>query len=223
MVNLPKNNDKLAHPPPKESPGTALLPLGKPFIELQSVDSTNNYARSLLDQGVAGHGTAVFAYEQLKGKAQRGKQWDSEPGANLILSLVIDPKIAEIQEPFWLSANVALAIQEFFSEKAGKEVTIKWPNDIYWSDKKAGGILIENIILANSREWKWAIVGIGININQTEFSTDLPNPVSLKQITGNTYDPVELSKNLCEKISSYLGLLHSNEFSLILEKYNYQL
>ena len=213
----------MAHPTPKKSSLTALLPLGKPFIELQSVDSTNNYARSLLDQEAAAHGTAVFAHAQFRGKGQRGKQWDSEPGANLILTLIIDPKIIGVREPFGLSACIALSLTDLFSQHVGKHVSIKWPNDLYWKDKKAGGILIENIIMANSREWKWAIVGIGININQIEFPPELSNPVSMKQITGNSYDPIELSKKLCDIISFYLHLINKKGFSFIVEKYNDQL
>jgi BirA family transcriptional regulator, biotin operon repressor / biotin---[acetyl-CoA-carboxylase] ligase len=98
---------------------------------------------------------------------------------------------------------VANASWEFFSKYAGDETRIKWPNDIYWRDRKAGGILIENIIRGNN--WLWALVGIGMNINQTAF-TDLPNPVSLKQITGKSYDSVELGMELCSYLDRHYRL-----------------
>jgi BirA family transcriptional regulator, biotin operon repressor / biotin---[acetyl-CoA-carboxylase] ligase len=209
----------LAHP-------SALSTIGKPFIELQSVDSTNNYARSLIGQNSGANGTAVFAHEQLKGKGQRGKQWTSQKDENLILSIIIEPKIVEIKQPFQLTASIALAVQQFFSEHTGEATFIKWPNDLYWNDKKAGGILVENIISSGddgTPNWKWAIAGIGININQTEFPPDLPNPVSLKQITGKNNDPIELSKELCNHISDQLELLRLKQFDKIHDEYNKRL
>ena len=88
---------------------------------------------------------------------------------------------------------VATAVHRFFSRYAGDETRIKWPNDLYWRDRKAGGILIENIV--QGPQWHHAIVGVGININQTHFE-GLPNPVSLKQITGQHFDTVALAKEL---------------------------
>src|SRR6185503_10759734 len=100
---------------------------------------------------------------------------------------------------------------------------IKWPNDLYWKDKKAGGILIENIISSGpdgTSHWKWAIVGIGININQTEFPPELPHAVSLKQITGKNADPIELAKELCIIITDRLTLLRSGGFDSSYAEYN---
>jgi BirA family biotin operon repressor/biotin-[acetyl-CoA-carboxylase] ligase len=88
-----------------------------------------------------------------------------------------------------------VACYDLFKYYAGQETAIKWPNDIYWRDRKAGGILIENIIQNDC--WSCSIVGIGLNINQTIFPPDLPNPISLKQITGNSYNPITLAKELC--------------------------
>src|ERR1043166_10157738 len=79
-------------------------------------------------------------------------------------------------------------------------------NDLYWQGRKAGGILIDNIVMSQETgvgSWKWAIVGIGININQTSFSNDLPNPVSLKQITGKNYDPLTLARELCQNLITF--------------------
>ena len=118
--------------------------LGSPFIELQSVDSTNNYARKLLYEGLAQHGTAIFAHEQLAGKAQRGKTWSSDKGTNVILSLVVKPRSLLLTQQFQLSVCVAVAVHELFMKYAGDEAKIKWPNDLYWQDRKAGGILIES-------------------------------------------------------------------------------
>ena len=151
------------------------------------------------------HGMSIFSREQTAGKGQRGKNWDSEKDANIALSVLLNPYPLRIQDQFKLSVCVAVSVYEFFSSYAGEETKIKWPNDLYWRDRKTGGILIENVVRSSasgvssqqSETWKWAIVGVGININQTLFAAELPNPVSLKQITGKNFEPVELAKELC--------------------------
>jgi BirA family transcriptional regulator, biotin operon repressor / biotin---[acetyl-CoA-carboxylase] ligase len=182
-------------------------PIGKPFIELQSIDSTNKYAMGIVHndrlpdgQGEAQHGMAIFSHEQTAGKGQRGKTWVSEKGVNIALSILLNPYPLGIQDQFKLSVCVAVSVHELFSKYAGDETKIKWPNDLYWRDRKAGGILIESIVRSResgANSWEWAIAGIGININQTVYSVDLPNPVSLKQIAGKSFNTVELAKELC--------------------------
>src|SRR6187397_1554210 len=147
--------------------------------------------------GEAQHGLAIFSHEQTAGKGQRGKNWVSEKDANIALSILLNPLPLSVPDQFKLSVCIAVSTWEFFSQYAGDETRIKWPNDLYWRDRKAGGVLIENVIgrwdpiaiglgsgVEKSEAWKWSVIGIGININQTAFSPDLPNPVSLKQITG---------------------------------------
>lgn len=201
-----------------------------PFIELQSVDSTNNYARQLIHaaslperQGLAQHGMAVFAHEQTAGKGQRGKVWASEKGNNIALSIIIKPASRRLTQQFELIACSALAIYDCFSKHAGDATTIKWPNDLYWQDRKAGGILIESVIsspVSGPAQWEWAVVGIGININQTGFPAYLPNPVSLKQITGKSFNTVLLAKEICQRLQHYLQLLTTAGFDGIADAYN---
>lgn len=202
--------------------------LGKPFVELQSVDSTNNYAMARVHDGVAQHGMTWFAHSQTAGKGQRDKSWESETGANIIMSVVISPAPLQPTESFQLSACITVAVFQFFKKFAGNETKIKWPNDIYWRDRKAAGILIENSIRSGTRLqksdsvgiWQWAVAGIGVNVNQTIFPAELLNPVSLKQITGKNYDTVELAKQLCESLEIYFEKLMNNGFQSILEAYN---
>jgi BirA family transcriptional regulator, biotin operon repressor / biotin---[acetyl-CoA-carboxylase] ligase len=189
---------------------TFTIPPQSPFIELQSVGSTNNYAREQihafgekdlslrqsLKKGLELHGLCVFAHDQVAGKGQRGKVWASQKGENIALSIIVKPTALPLSAQFQLSVCAAVAMHEFFIKYAGDETKIKWPNDLYWQDRKAGGILIENVVSAGG-QWEWAIVGMGININQTIFPPDLPNPVSLKQIKGKSFKPVELARNLC--------------------------
>lgn len=197
-------------------------PIGTPFIELQSVDSTNNYALNLVHEGLAQHGTAVFAHEQLRGKGQRAKLWASEKDANIALSIVVNPYPLQVFQQFQLIACAAVSVHEIFNKYAVNNAYIKWPNDLYWQDRKAGGILIENIIRSGQvlkGEWKMAVIGIGININQTSFPAELPNPVSLKQITGNVFDPVLLAKEFCEILDKYFHRLISEGFENIYHQY----
>lgn len=196
----------------------SINPLGIPFIELQSVDSTNNYARQLINDGMAHHGAAIFAHEQFAGKGQRSKTWITEKNANIALSVIIKPSPLQIDQQFQLSICIAAAACAFFQKYAGDETKIKWPNDLYWRDRKAGGILIENIISANGN-WSWSVVGIGINVNQTSFSPELKNPVSLKQITGKSFDPVMLAKELCSTFENYFQQLINGQFENIYSSY----
>ena len=180
-------------------------------------------------QGLAAHGTAYFALEQTAGRGQRGKQWITEPNQNIMISLVTRPGGAYDTAPFAFSASIALGCYDFFKKYGSPDLTrIKWPNDLYWQDRKAGGVLVESVVSsklgadsselgagnnellaeslvlpANSSQLhllRWVIIGVGININQTLFDPSLKNPVSLKQITGKDWDPIVLARELCEAI-----------------------
>ncbi|WP_276503034.1 biotin--[acetyl-CoA-carboxylase] ligase [Terrimonas pollutisoli] len=177
--------------------------LGMPFIELSSIDSTNNYALTQIHEGLARHGMAFFAHEQVAGKGQRNKSWTTEKETSLIISIVLDPSPLQLAQQFQLSACVAASACEFLDKYDGRKTCIKWPNDLYWHDRKAGGILIENVIGSGKTGtngipvWRWAVVGVGININQVAFPPELRNPISLKQLTGKEFNTVELAKEFC--------------------------
>ncbi len=203
------------------SPNVVKKQIGQPFIQFDAIASTNSYAIDRLQANLAAHGTAYFAHSQTAGKGQRGKQWVTEPGSNIILSVVVDCTALLIHHQFRLSAAVALACHDFYSQFAGDETTIKWPNDIYWRDRKAAGILIENIIRGN--DWSWAVIGIGMNINQTTFWGEAKNPVSLKQITGQNFDLVKMAKALCNCLEKRYQQLLSDDFKKLLNDYNFHL
>ncbi len=204
------------------------------FIILDSVDSTNNYAMANVHAGLAKQGDAYFALQQTGGKGQRGKNWHTGNGKNIALSIIAEPAGLTVAEQFKLSASVALACFDFFSTYAGDETSIKWPNDIYWRDRKAGGVLIENIIgpailqksnaeklnEVTGNQWKYAVLGIGININETVFDTSLKNVVSLKQITGKKFDVIALAKELHKKVLKRIGEINTLPFEKILQQYN---
>jgi len=221
---LPKNSDLLPHTP-------VFPPIGQPFIVLPSVDSTNNYAMAQARAGLAIHGTAYLAMEQTNGKGQRGKSWTSKAGENIMLSVVLEPKVLTIGNQFILSASVALACYDFLKKYTDPEMTrIKWPNDLYWQDRKAGGVLIESGVGSQESGVEKrdsgviamlrAIVGIGINVNQTVFDEQLRNPVSIKQITGKNWDIIELAKELCDCLENRYSILIKKNPNKILEEYN---
>lgn len=173
------------------------------------MESTNNYAMGLVHARMAQHGTCVFAHTQTAGKGQRQKTWLSEPGQNIALSIIIKPKALAASQQAGLSAAVAVAVRHFFHQYAGEETKIKWPNDLYWRDRKAGGILIENIL--HGHQWQWAVIGIGLNINQTYFPELGGKAVSLKQITGKAFDTVNLAKELAQAVQNSVALLPAAE------------
>ena len=198
------------------------MAIGHAFIELESVDSTNNYAMAGAISGALSHGTLVFAYDQWAGKGQRGRNWVSRPGENIILSAVLEPVALPSTAGFALSVAVALACHDHYSLYAGSEATsIKWPNDLYWNDRKAGGILIENHFKGD--RWLYAIAGMGININQVEFPPTAKNPVSLRQITGKTFNSLQLAGELGAFLDKRYAELVAGHSVLQLRQYNERL
>jgi len=195
------------------SPNSIIHPAGLPFIELITVDSTNNYAMAQLQKGDIQHGTAWFAYDQTAGKGQRGRTWHTQPGQNIALSVALNTNALAVSNQFYLSAAIALAAHVVFAKYAGSETTVKWPNDIYWNDRKAGGILIENIIRGN--KWQWAVAGIGMNINQTAFGEGTGNPVSLRQITGKEFGVVDLAKEIHAAVTAFFEMMQTGRQSLL--------
>jgi BirA family transcriptional regulator, biotin operon repressor / biotin---[acetyl-CoA-carboxylase] ligase len=189
-----------------------------PIIELDVVDSTNNYAMGLVHAGLAQHGTAVLAQYQTAGKGQRGKSWVMDAGKNLSFSVILCPNFLKPLQSFHLLATVAVTVHEILALKIGEEASIKWPNDMYWRDRKTGGILIENIFRGN--EWPWAVVGIGLNLNQTSFPAFLNKAVSLKQITGKEYNAKELAAEIQAALLPAIHNLNTNGFEQPYRLYN---
>jgi len=191
------------------------------FTVLDTVDSTNNYAMAKVHAGLSKHGNAYFSSNQTEGKGQRGRTWETSTGVNIALSIVLEVFTLNALQQFQLSVAVALGCFDFFSKYAGDETSIKWPNDIFWRDRKAGGVLIENIF--HGKDWKFSVVGIGININQAFFDESLGNAVSLKQVTGKTFDIIELARELHQLIVIRFSQLENGVFALLLEEYNQHL
>jgi BirA family biotin operon repressor/biotin-[acetyl-CoA-carboxylase] ligase len=195
--------------------------IGNIFTELATVDSSNNYAMALTHDGKAFHGNVFFAHEQTAGKGQRGKKWIANTSENIMMSIVFKPEKLSINEQFLLSACIALACFDLLNIYFPNKIFIKWPNDLYIGDRKAGGILIENII--SGENWKYSIAGIGININQTAFDENLPNPISLKQEAGKNFDVIALAKELCAFIQRRYNQLLDGKINEMIAEYNQHL
>ena len=184
-----------------------------PLVALDETASTNQYLSQLcnqLQESVA-ELTTVTAEFQTAGKGQRGNTWEAEEGKNLLFSFVLYPSFLEARRQFILSQIVSLAIKEELS-RWSDEITIKWPNDIYWKDKKICGILIENDL--SGHHIRRSIAGIGININQEVFNSDAPNPVSLKQITGKEHDRYEILAHILSRVQVYHNNLSMEAFAV---------
>lgn len=177
-----------------------------PLVALDETDSTNQHLSRLCNerQEAIAEFTTVVAEFQTAGKGQRGNTWEAEEGKNLLFSFVLYPTFLEARRQFILSQIVSLAIKEELS-RWSDEITIKWPNDIYWKDKKICGILIENDLAGHNIAR--TISGIGININQELFHSDAPNPVSLKQITGKEHDRHTILAHILQRIETYYNSL----------------
>lgn len=154
-------------------------------IRLEEIGSTNNYLKQLLKEGELAEGSIVIADYQSQGRGQMGNGWSSEKGQNLLFSLLIYPDKVQANEQFIISRVASLAVKNTL-DRFTDDIRVKWPNDIYWKDRKIAGMLIENDIMG--KHIQNSIIGIGLNINQEQFANELPNPVSLKQITGSTHD-----------------------------------
>jgi BirA family transcriptional regulator, biotin operon repressor / biotin---[acetyl-CoA-carboxylase] ligase len=196
------------------------MPYHHQFFTLPQVPNTNNYAMAKVHAGLASHGDAWFTPWQTQGRGQRGRIWEGGNQQSIAISIVLKPTAIGLTQQFLLSAAVAAATHQFFAQYAGNETAIKWTNDIYWRDRKAAGILIENIIGADdtlkSNCWKYAVAGIGLNINQEQFDPNLPNAVSLRQITGKQWQLEQLARELHIIVMQWIDeLLNGNESQAI--------
>jgi BirA family transcriptional regulator, biotin operon repressor / biotin---[acetyl-CoA-carboxylase] ligase len=186
------------------------------LLILDKTSSTNQYLLKQLAETGMESGAAVVTFTQSNGRGQKGNKWLSEPEKNISYSLVIKPDFIPARNQFLLSEFVSLTVKALLDEYT-KEITIKWPNDIYHKNSKIGGILIENklegSLIAHS------VIGIGLNINQTVFPKELPNPVSLSQITGIQYDLKKLAEKLHRRLITAFEHLNTDNESDIRKYY----
>lgn len=194
-------------------------PNPKWLYALDTIDSTNNYAISLLEDGMAHHGDVVWALEQTAGKGQRGKKWEARPGENIMMTLIVQPGQVLMTNPFHLNMIVANTITSYFKNIYSYwKVEIKWPNDIFINAKKTVGILIENVFRGS--RWSHAIIGMGINVNQSEFPDHLTNATSLHNASGLRYELQEIITDLRAGILNQLLSEEQERFEQTRKIYN---
>jgi len=183
-----------------------------------ALDSTNHYAAALLGENLPHDGTLIVAQEQTSGRGLERNVWESEPGKNLTFSLIKYPHFLMPELQFYLNIVTCLAIFELVNDALPKKrVFIKWPNDIYIDHKKISGILINNQISGSTLQS--SIIGVGININQMQFYSDAPNPVSLRQLTGIEYDLDICLQQFISAFEKYYNILENNELNSLLDLY----
>ena len=185
-------------------------------IYIPQTISTNVSLAEICSKGYTENLTSVYSSFQTDGRGQRGNKWESEDGKNLLFSFVIFPNGLPAREHFILLQITALALYDTLSLYT-EGISIKWPNDIYWEDKKICGTLIENDLSGMNIER--SISGTGVNLNQKVFRSNAPNPVSLSQITGEEYDIEAVLHNIMDSASKYYRMYENGESDIIRKKY----
>ncbi len=185
-------------------------------IYLDEVDSTNNWLRKYVP--AAGEDiTVVWTQHQTAGRGMGTNTWESEPGKNLTFSILAHPVMVPLNRQFLLSMADAVAIKDALDKHTGG-IELKWPNDIYYHDRKLGGTLIETTLRGG--HITDCIFGTGINVNQTVFTSDAPNPVSLKQITGKDADAEQLLNEITDSFKNYYELISEGDYTDIAALYH---
>lgn len=191
--------------------------VGKVLFHLDEVESTNLYANELIAKSKPSEGTVISTFNQWGGRGQIGSKWLSEPYRNITISLILYPTFLPIRQQFLLNQAVSLAVTDLIKQYSDKPIQVKWPNDVYLDGKKLVGILIQGTIAKTS--FQSAVIGVGINVNQTDFPAELPNPTSLKLVEKQDFDLEELIPNLCHCLEIRYLQLRQGKLAQIQETY----
>ncbi len=192
--------------------------MGKVVHRFATLPSTNQYATDLLAKSTPAEGTVILADAQSAGKGQFGSSWESVAGKNLLFSLILYPRFLRPPDQFLLAQMAALALAGSVESLAPARVRVKWPNDIYIDDRKVAGILIQNQI--GPGRIHHSIVGMGLNVNQTEFPRHLPNPTSLARATGGAVDRRGLFATLMAVLEHRYLQLQGGQFDRLRTDYH---
>lgn len=189
------------------------------ILHFDEINSTNVFLYDKISENNDISDMVVVADYQTAGRGMDKNRWESEAGMNLLFSIALNVNFLEAENQFKISQAVSVAIAETLSQFVdNKQLFIKWPNDIYFGDKKLAGMLIQNTI--EGRMMGVSIIGIGLNVNQMEFSKDIPNPISLKMISGRDFELDNLLNllifNIKTKVESLRYKENQNEIN---EKY----
>lgn len=202
---------------------TNTLFIGKVYRRFDELPSTNDWAADLIAKSKPPEGTVVRADSQSAGRGQFGSHWESAAGKNLTLSIILYPTWLEAPAQFYLSMAVALSLRDLAEIRSAPSAirhppsAIKWPNDLYLGNRKAAGILIQNTL--SGQYLQASVVGIGLNVNQTEFDPALPNPTSLALYFGQKFDLDEVAERLFECLERRYLQLKTDQRTTIREEY----
>ena len=187
------------------------------YIRLEVTDSTNNYAKQMpIGTTATEEMTIITAQYQESGRGQGTNHWESEAGKNLLFSVSLFLKAVAARQQYILSMAGALAVKAALDEYTSY-ITLKWPNDVYWRDRKISGTLIETSL--SGQTIRRCIYGVGININQETFVSNAPNPVSLRQIVGHDTPPDEVLEKVLHHFEHYYQLVSEGHDDPIMAQY----
>ena len=171
-----------------------------------SIGSTNTYLRELNGGDPDYDYEVAVASFQTAGRGQKGNTWESEAGKNLLFSILAHPQGIKVQEQFYISEAIALAVSDsviaFIGPEYADGVSVKWSNDVYWNDFKMAGILIENTLQGD--RILDTVAGVGLDVNQDVFVSDAPNPISMRNITGREFDLDALLNDIVDRFIGYM-------------------
>ncbi len=196
---------------------------------LEHTDSTNTQLTDFCNQQLAAGNaienlTTIYTFSQSAGRGQQGNKWESEPGQNLLFSTAFLLPQLPAQQQFRITELVALAVWETVGDILRRDappisdsLKIKWPNDLYAADRKLAGMLIENCLAGS--HILYSVAGIGLNVNQTAFPENVPNPVSLSLLTGQRYDLHELMQQILTAFARLLPLIEQGGFQTLHSMY----
>ncbi|MGB5463849.1 MAG: biotin--[acetyl-CoA-carboxylase] ligase [Aureibaculum sp.] len=188
------------------------------IVKLDAIDSTNSYLRDLVKQELVENWTVVIADHQSHGKGQFDNKWSSEKGKNLTFSVLIRFKKLDVEKQFYLNYAISIALYNVLKYYIPEKLAVKWPNDILSANLKLGGILIECIVKNSSIDF--AIVGIGLNVNQQVFPSPLTLATSLKNLLNRTINKEELLDKILLEMQYQMLLIQKQKFGEI--KYLYE-
>ncbi|WP_299064952.1 biotin--[acetyl-CoA-carboxylase] ligase [uncultured Polaribacter sp.] len=186
-------------------------------IKLSAIDSTNSFLKEMASNSVLENFTIVVTDSQVNGRGQQGSIWVSEPYKNLIFSVFVRFSDLDISKRRYLNFAVSLAIYQVLTGLEIPKVTIKWPNDILAVNKKICGVLVENSL--KGAKIASSVIGIGLNVNQTDFPAYLEKASSLKLIRPKPYNLEEILDLLIIKLKEKIAILESDNFEILEEDY----
>lgn len=191
--------------------------IGHRVFVFDEIDSTNTCAKMLADTGLE-DGTIVISDYQTAGRGRFGRLWVAEPKSNLLFSIILKPHIIKTQIgllPLFVAASVALALETIIDKK----IECRWPNDLLLSGKKVSGILVES--LSTQESLNYAIVGIGVNVNQSFFGHELNDKAtSLWNETGISHDRRSIFRRILEELDALYIEVHKSDFTRALQEWN---